>query len=88
MSLGRRLFSPTPFIVLVAGFATYQTVIRSSAVLPILGGTFLPLASSTSPGDPLHTYSIAADGINATFIGYGATLTSLYVHDKNDVPRE
>ena len=88
MSLGRRLFSPTPVIVLIAAFATYQTVMRSTTVLPIIAGTLLPLTTTLSPSDPLHTYTIAADGINATFIGYGATLTSLFVNDKNEVPRE
>ncbi|ORX39048.1 galactose mutarotase-like domain-containing protein [Kockovaella imperatae] len=38
--------------------------------------------------DPFQPYTIYAYGINATFIGYGSRLTSLFVHDKNNIPRE
>lgn len=33
-------------------------------------------------------YTISAPGINATFIPYGATLTNLYVNDKNGNPQD
>lgn len=33
--------------------------------------------------DPFKKYTIKAEGIEATFIGYGATLTSLLVNDKD-----
>ncbi|WWC89643.1 uncharacterized protein L201_004568 [Kwoniella dendrophila CBS 6074] len=38
--------------------------------------------------DALQPYSIYAYGINATFLPYGARLTSLYVHDRNNTPRD
>ena len=34
-------------------------------------------------GDPFQKYTISANGINATFIPYGARITSLFVQDKN-----
>jgi aldose 1-epimerase len=33
--------------------------------------------------DPFQKYNLSAPGINATFIGYGARVTNLYVYDKN-----
>ncbi|WVW81130.1 hypothetical protein I302_103121 [Kwoniella bestiolae CBS 10118] len=38
--------------------------------------------------DNLQPYTIYAYGINATFIPYGARVTSLYVHDRNNTPRD
>ncbi|KAH8655896.1 aldose 1-epimerase [Xylariales sp. PMI_506] len=43
---------------------------------------------ATSPipafsGDPFQRYSLSANGINATWIPYGARLTNLFVADKN-----
>ena len=35
--------------------------------------------------DNLVKYTLSAEGINASFIGYGARLTNLFVKDKNDV---
>ena len=37
---------------------------------------------------PLTKYTIAAPGINATFIPYGARLTSLFVNDKHGEPQD
>lgn len=34
-------------------------------------------------GDPFQKYSLSANGINASFIPYGARITNLYVKDKN-----
>lgn len=34
-------------------------------------------------GNPFQKYEISANGINASFIPYGARLTNLFVHDKN-----
>ena len=34
-------------------------------------------------GNPFQEYSLSANGINATFIPYGARLTNLFVKDKN-----
>lgn len=36
----------------------------------------------------LRTYTISASGINASYIGYGARLTHLYVEDNTGVPRD
>lgn len=38
--------------------------------------------------DPLQPLSIYAYGINATFIPRGATITHLYVHDRDNYPRD
>jgi hypothetical protein len=38
--------------------------------------------------DPLQPLTISAPGINATFIGYGATLTHLFVNDRDGQPRD
>ncbi|KAL8711800.1 MAG: hypothetical protein Q9225_007050 [Loekoesia sp. 1 TL-2023] len=43
---------------------------------------------SAQVSDPLREYTISAPGINATFIPYGARLTSLYVNDKNGEPQD
>jgi aldose 1-epimerase len=40
-------------------------------------------AQNSSGTDPFKKYTISAPGINASFIGYGARLTNLYVADKN-----
>lgn len=47
----------------------------------------LPLISAQS-SSPLQKYTIAAPGINATFIPYGARLTNLFVNDKNGNPQD
>lgn len=39
-------------------------------------------------GDPFQKYYLSAKGINATFIPYGARLTSLFVNDKNGNPQD
>jgi aldose 1-epimerase len=41
-----------------------------------------------SSSDPLQPLTISAPGINATFIGYGATLTHLFVNDREGLPRD
>ena len=38
--------------------------------------------------DPFKKYTIKADGIEASFIGYGATLTNLLVNDKDGNPQD
>ena len=50
--------------------------------------SILSLAVSAQNLDPLQEYTISAPGINATFIPYGARLTSLYVNDKNGDPQD
>ena len=47
-------------------------------------------AQSSSESDPsvFTKYTIVAPGINASFIPYGATLTNLFVPDKNGDPQD
>ena len=44
--------------------------------------------STTFTGDPFAKYSLKAPGIEATFIPYGARITSLIVNDKNGKPQD
>ena len=46
------------------------------------------LLSSVHAQDPFEKHTISAPGINASFIGYGATMTSLYVNDKSGAPQD
>jgi aldose 1-epimerase len=61
------------------------------AALPSLASqtqrSFSSQNSSTS-ANAFQKYTISADGINATFIPYGARLTSLFVKDKNGRPQD
>jgi len=43
---------------------------------------------TSAQSDALTPYTIYAYGINATFIPYGARITSLYVHDRDNTPRQ
>lgn len=59
--------------------------------LSCLAGATLAANSSNSSGnssDPFKKYTISAEGINATFIPYGARLTNLFVFDKNNKSRD
>ncbi|KAA8916140.1 hypothetical protein TRICI_001724 [Trichomonascus ciferrii] len=56
---------------------------KLTTVLLLVGGA---LAGSLS--DPLEKHTIKADGIEASFIGYGARLTNLYVNDKDCKKRD
>ncbi|GFZ51435.1 hypothetical protein JCM24511_09197 [Saitozyma sp. JCM 24511] len=56
--------------------------------LALLFGALVAPAIADGGDDPLTPHSIYAYGINATFIGYGARLTSLYVHDRDNTPRD
>jgi aldose 1-epimerase len=57
---------------------------------------FTAIAAATSngsvfphfSGDPYERYTISANGINATFMPYGARLTNLVVNDKAGMPRD
>jgi len=56
-----------------------------SAQVPVNGSdNFINAAFKAFEGDPLEKYTLTADGINATFIPYGARLTNLFVKDKSD----
>lgn len=58
-------------------------------LLPTLALTPLATANNWASGtDALTPVTISAKGINATFIGYGARVTSLFVDDKDGVPRD
>ena len=46
------------------------------------------LAQSSSDSTVFTKYTISAPGINASFIPYGATLTNLFVPDKNGDPQD
>ena len=46
------------------------------------------LAQSSSDPSVFTKYTISAPGINASFIPYGATLTNLFVSDKNGDPQD
>jgi aldose 1-epimerase len=41
-----------------------------------------------APTDPFQKYNLSAPGINATFIGYGARLTNLFVNDRNGTAQD
>ncbi|KAL8989783.1 MAG: hypothetical protein Q9169_008282 [Polycauliona sp. 2 TL-2023] len=56
-------------------------------MLLLIASMFL-ISSSAQIANPLQEYTISAAGINATFIPYGARLTSLFVNDKKGVPQE
>jgi aldose 1-epimerase len=56
--------------------------------LALLFGSLVAPVIADGGDDPLTPHTIYAYGINATFIGYGARLTSLYVHDRNNTPRD
>lgn len=46
------------------------------------------LAQNSSDPSVFTKYTISAPGINASFIPYGATLTSLFVPDKDGNPQD
>lgn len=52
------------------------------------GYTGLPGAGLDGSNDGTKEYTLSADGIKATFIGYGARLTHLYVNDRQGNPRD
>ncbi|WVF73229.1 hypothetical protein IAT40_008048 [Kwoniella sp. CBS 6097] len=59
------------------------TLAAFAALLNSLG-----VSSWSTDSDAFKPLTIANDGINATFIGYGARLTHLYVNDKKGSPRD
>ena len=50
--------------------------------------TAVLVASAQQTPDDLQKYTLSAAGINASFIGYGARLTNLYVTDKHGTPQD
>lgn len=64
----------------------FRTFLAASATLLTVSAQN---SSCTPPTpDPFKTYTISAPGINATFISYGARLTSLLVNDRNGKPQD
>jgi len=59
----------------------------ASSVSLLLAASIVSAQSPYPPfsGDPFKKYSLSADGINASFVPYGARLTNLFVPDKNGV---
>jgi aldose 1-epimerase len=63
-------------------------LLAASAVVSAQSSYSSPGSYSQSPfppfsGDPFKKYTLNAKGIKASFIPYGATLTNLWVKDKN-----
>ncbi|KAK3676640.1 hypothetical protein LTR78_003415 [Recurvomyces mirabilis] len=57
----------------------------AAAQVPVNGSdNFMNAAFKAFSGNPFQKYTLTADGINATFIPYGARLTNLFVKDKAD----
>ena len=59
-----------------------------SSLLTLSALTLGALAQSSSDSSVFTKYTITAPGINASFIPYGATLTNLFVSDKNGIPQD
>ena len=65
------------------------------AVLPLLAASVLgqgyttPAPNNTSGGaDADGKYTIAAEGIRAQFIPYGASISNLFINDTNGIERD
>ncbi|KAK2789658.1 hypothetical protein FQN52_005997 [Onygenales sp. PD_12] len=84
-----RVFKVYTIIALLVTFALVAPMYINPALL--LGSLVwtspafarYPTHDYPTPEDPLKLYTISADGIQASFIPYGATLTSLLVNDKD-----
>lgn len=75
---------PTLLAIVVALGTMRYSHLLPAAVLPFIGLA----AANNGGGDRLAPLTISAQGINATFIGYGARITSLFVDDKDGVARD
>ena len=88
------MYSPfthvSALLVLTGSFITmrFSNLVSYAALTATTIFPSLASAWNENAGDPFQTYTIYAYGINATFIGYGARLTSLFIHDKNNDPRD
>jgi aldose 1-epimerase len=70
----------------------------SLRILKLLNVAFVVATASVSAAQTTYAhdssanafkkYTISANGINATFIPYGARLTSLFVNDKHGKPQD
>lgn len=70
--------------------ASGTAVLAAAALVSAQTGYGSASASPFAPfsGDPFQKYELSANGISATFIPYGARLTSLVVNDKNGNPQD
>lgn len=59
-----------------------------SSLIALSALTLGALAQNSSGASVFTKYTISAPGINASFIPYGATLTNLFVLDKNGHPQD
>ena len=59
-----------------------------SSLLILSALTLGASAQSSNESGVFTKYTITAPGINASFIPYGATLTNLFVSDKNGIPQD
>lgn len=59
-----------------------------SSLIALSALTLGALAQNSSGASVFTKYTISAPGINASFIPYGATLTNLFVSDKNGHPQD
>ena len=59
-----------------------------SSLLILSALTLGASAQSSNDSGVFTKYTITAPGINASFIPYGATLTNLFVSDKNGIPQD
>jgi aldose 1-epimerase len=67
--------------------------LNAAVVLSLVSGIASAQSDPSSPfanftGNPFMKYTISAPGINASFIPYGARLTSLFVNDKCGNPQD
>ena len=59
-----------------------------SLIIALSAITLGAFAQNSSSSSVFIKYTISAPGINASFIPYGATLTNLYVPDKDGNPQD
>ena len=57
------------------------TLIAATAAVPLY-------ATAQQIPQNLQKYTLSSPGINASYIGYGARLTNLYVFDKHGMPQD
>lgn len=98
ISLRPRLLTVYALIVLAATLCLAITMyLSSTSLLTAALGILSSVSASPAhpklpdhfpPTDPLQVYNISANNITASFIGYGARLTSLLVPDRNGKPQD
>lgn len=85
------------FFVLVEAFSSLNTslILQGESLIDMIFALLAfsalslgALAQDSSDTSVFTKYTISAPGINASFIPYGATLTNLFVPDKNGNPQD